>query len=345
MVSTVMVVTAAMEATQPAQGGLRPMDPSRDLGTIAGLIADAFASDIDERGRAALREMQWMARLSPLVWWMAQADPTFSDTFNGFVWEEDLPKGKGQQIVGNVSLNRAPGNRRRWIICNVVVQEAYRGRGIARQLMNASVAEARALGAEGVVLQVHQDNAPALRLYTDMGFREVAAETDWRLDAAPSVAFLDAPGYHFRPWKPADGQAVYDLARQVIPGVQQWLRPVRSQEYRPDWLVRLGQRISGLLSGRRVYHLTTLRGERLVATMTVTVGARQEDHRLALLVHPDHASQVEAALISRALYMLDALPSRPVRITVDASQAATPKALQAYGFKAQRTLLTLQKDF
>ena len=129
-----MVVTAVEEAEE--QGGLRPMDPTRDLGIIADLIADAFAGELDERGQAALREMRWMARLTPLVWWWSQVDPSFRDAFNGFVWEEPPPETRGsrgsRRIVGNANLNRAPGNRQRWIICNVVVLDEFRGRKRSR---------------------------------------------------------------------------------------------------------------------------------------------------------------------------------------------------------------------
>ena len=344
-----MVVTAAAEATQRAQGGLRRMDPTRDLGTIADLIASAFAEELDERGRAALREIRWMARLSPLVWWWAQTDPSFRDTFNGFVWEEPPPEGKRSrrtgQIVGNVSLNRAPGSRTRWITSNVVVQDEYRGQGIGRQLVEAALAEARQLGAEGVILQVHRDNPLALRLYTSIGFQEVSGETELRLEAVPSVAYLDAPGYYLRRWKPADGQAVYELARHAVPATLQWIRPVRAGEYRRDWLLRLAWWISDLLAGRRVYRLTALKEDRLVAMMTVTAAFRRGDHQLALLVHPNHAGQVEAALVSRALHMLAAVPSRPVRITLYADDEAAQRVLGDYGFREQRTLLTLYQDF
>jgi len=51
VVETTMVVKAA-EATSLAVGGLRPMDPTRDLKAIADLVAEAFADEIDERGRA-----------------------------------------------------------------------------------------------------------------------------------------------------------------------------------------------------------------------------------------------------------------------------------------------------
>jgi ribosomal protein S18 acetylase RimI-like enzyme len=339
-----MVVTAA-DASHQAHGKLRPMDPSRDLGAIASLIADAFADEMDQRGQAALREMRWMARLSPLVWWWAQADPTFRDTFNGFVWEEPSPKGKGSQVVGNVSLSRAPGHRHRWIVCNVVVREDYRRRGIGQQLVDAAIAEARALQAVGVLLQVHQDNDTALRLYLARGFQEATGETDLRLAAVRPTAIVDAPGYEIRAWQPADGQAAYDLAGLVIPPELQWVRPLNAGEYRPDWWSRLSHRLGDLLAGRRSYRLSAFRGDRLAAAMAVTASLRGGEHQLALLVHPDHAGQVEAALISRALHMLSAIPSFPARITAIKEHTALVEVLDSYGFQRQRTLLTLWKNF
>lgn len=347
-----MAVTAATESTYTAEGRLRRMDPGRDLGIVADLIADAFGSELDERGQAALREIRWMARLSPLVWWWAQADPGFRDTFNGFVWEEPepagkgpLPTGRGGQIVGNVSLNRAPGSRQRWIICNVVVQEAYRGQGIGRRLTEEAILEAQALGAEGVVLQVHQDNPSAWGLYTDLGFREAAGETDLRLESVEPVVPRDAPGYQFRTWRPGDGRVVYELARQVTPPVQQWIKPVRLDSYQLSWWTRAEQWLRGLVGDRRVYRVTALREGGLVAMMTVTVAYQRGEHHLDLLIHPDHAGELAAALVSRALHMLAAIPPRPVRATVDRAQTATLETLREYGFEEQRTLLTLRKDF
>jgi hypothetical protein len=79
--------------------------------------------------------------------------------------------------------------------------------------------------------------------------------------------------------------------------------------------------------------------------MTVTAVSRKGAHWLALLVHPGHRGKVEAALVSRALYMLASAPPRPVRITANVGDEATLKVLRDYGFKEQRTLLTLRKDF
>lgn len=285
-----------------------------------------------------------MARLSPLVWWWAHADPSFSDTFNGFVWEEPALEGRGLRIIANVSLSRAPGSRRRWIICNVVVEDAHRGQGIGRKLVEAAIDESVQLGAEGILLQVYRDNAPALQLYTSLGFREVSGETGFRLDAVAPVILQDAPGYRIRPWRASDGQAIYELARRIMPPGQRWIRPLRVQDYRPDWLVRLWQWISNLLAGRSAYRLVALHEGRLVAMIAVTAAIRHGEHHLMLLADPNHAGGVAPALVSRALGMLSDLPSRAVGITLDTEQQATAKVLRDYGFQEQRTLLTMRKD-
>jgi GNAT superfamily N-acetyltransferase len=324
------------------------MNPVQDLGPVAELIDEAFSDEIDERGRAALREMRWMARLSPLVWWWSQADPAFQEAFGGFVWEEPVEKGRGRRtsrrIVGNANLNRAPGSRQRWIICNVVVDVDHRGQGIGRQLVEASLDEAWQLGAAGVLLQVYRRNQVALRLYRSLGFRESAGETDLRLDEVRSVAFLEAPGYHLRHWDMADGSAAYELARHVIPQALQWIRPLRAEEYRLDWLIRAVRWVSDLFAGRRVYRLVALKEQRLVALMKVTAAFRRGEHQLALLVHPSHTGQVEGALVSRALHMLAAIPSRPVTITVNKDDEACLRALKEYGFREVRTLLTMEQE-
>lgn len=334
---------ACTEAAEGTSGWFRELDPTRDLGEVSALIADAFAEDMDERGRAALREMRWMARLSPLVWWLSQTDPGFRDAFNGFVWQIPSRSGKGR-IVGNVNLNRAPGQRHWYIICNVVVHEDHRRQGIGRCLTEQALARAEALSAEGVLLQVRQDNQPAMRLYTDLGFVQSSGEIDLRLAGPSSVALPIPPGYRIRAWHPADGEAVYQLARQATPQIQQWLRPVRRETYAPGWGSRLLEWLGGLLGGRRTYRLLAVGGEKPVGFLQVRVSFRGEEHRMGLLVDPDHAGQVEAALISRGLHMLAALPPQPIRTTLFVGQEAARKVLHGYGFREERTLLTLKRE-
>jgi ribosomal protein S18 acetylase RimI-like enzyme len=333
---------ACTQAAEEVPGQPRELDPTRDLGQVAKLIEDAFAQEMDERGRAALREMRWMARLSPLVWWLSQADPSFREAFNGFVWQVPSPWGKGQ-IVGNVNLNRAPGRRHWYIICNVVVREDHRGQGIGRCLTEQALAQAEALQAEGVVLQVRVENRPALQLYTDLGFVRSSGEIDLRLGATSSVAVLNPKGYHIRTWHPRDGEAVYGLARRATPEVQQWLRPLRPDVFSPGWGRRLGEWLGVLLSGQRTYRLLALDGDRPAGMLQVTASFRGKGHRLRLMVDPRHDGQVEGALASRGLHMLAALPAQPVHTRLFVGQEDALDVLRGYGFREERTLLTLKK--
>ena len=340
-----MIMTATSQASALEGGRLRPMDPGRDLKAITDLITAGFAQRLDARAQAALRELRWMARLWPLLGWWAQADPAFREAFTGFVWEEPAAQGRKSQVVGNVSLNRAPGNRQQRIICNVVVREDYRRRGIARKLTTAALQEAERLGAAGVLLQVYEDNLPALRLYNDLGFREVAGEVEMRLDVVRPVAVLDAPDYYFRPWKVEDGPAAQSLAHQARPQPLQWLRPIPANAYDPPWGVRLGERWRALWGGQQTHRVVALQGERLVALLTLRLASQSGRHRLEVLIRPDRRGPLEAALVSRALHMLSTAAPRPVEMTMDKDHKTLVETLQSYGFKVQSTLLTLQRPW
>jgi ribosomal protein S18 acetylase RimI-like enzyme len=348
-----MVWTATTEKTEKkgaACGRMRPFDPAQDMRAVAQLIESAFGDDMDSQGRAALRDLRWMSRLSPLVWWWAQADPSFRETYNGFVWEEASPTRKSRgTVVGNANLMPSPGSRYRWVICNVVVREDYRRQGIARRLMEETIDEARRQGAEEVVLQVYQDNLAALRLYTDLGFQQVAGEMGLHLAAVEAVELVDAPAYELRPYSPTSPregacngvQAAYDLASLAIPTVQQWLKPLRVGDYEPDWVTRLGGKLADLLAGRRSYRLMAFKGNEPAALMRVEASLRQQAHSLKLLIHPKHRGQLESMLVSRALAMLAGLPGRGVQATVVTDHSAAIQVLGQYGFREQRTLLSM----
>lgn len=56
-------------------------------------------------------------------------------------------------------------------IGNIAVRPAYRRRGIAKSLLDAVIAFARANSVEGLTLEVRRGNAAAIALYTAAGFK------------------------------------------------------------------------------------------------------------------------------------------------------------------------------
>jgi hypothetical protein len=183
-----------------------------------------------------------------------------------------------------------------------------------------------------------------MRLYIDLGFRRSSGEVELSHQEPPSVAIPSAAGYRIRAWRPADGEAIYQLAKRATPEVQQWLRPVRREAYAPGWGGRLVAWLGDLLGGRRTYRLLALSDGRPVGLLQVAASFRGREHRLSLLVDPEHSGQVEAALAARGLHMLAALPPAPVGIMLYVDQVAALRVLRSYGFREKRTLLTLKRE-
>ena len=77
----------------------------------------------------------------------------------------------GDRIVGRLSLARDPHPASAHVAdLGMMVAASHRRRGIGRQLLDASVAWARAAGVEKLELHVFPWNEPAIRLYEDFGF-------------------------------------------------------------------------------------------------------------------------------------------------------------------------------
>jgi ribosomal-protein-alanine N-acetyltransferase len=77
-------------------------------------------------------------------------------------------------------------------ILTLAVEPAARRRGIARALITAAMAAARAAGAEAMFLEVAADNAAALGLYAAAGFADVGVR----------------PGYYRRETGAADARVL-----------------------------------------------------------------------------------------------------------------------------------------
>jgi ribosomal protein S18 acetylase RimI-like enzyme len=59
-----------------------------------------------------------------------------------------------------------------WAIIGIAVYPEFRGRGLARRLLEQAEVLGRAVGASGLSLVVEDSNEPALMLYRSLGFRQ-----------------------------------------------------------------------------------------------------------------------------------------------------------------------------
>ena len=70
------------------------------------------------------------------------------------------------------------------VLYDIVVDPAYRGRGVGRTLLEATLRELAARGAPRAVLSTAERNAPAQRLFERAGFRRTMIEMTRELDAS-----------------------------------------------------------------------------------------------------------------------------------------------------------------
>lgn len=70
---------------------------------------------------------------------------------------------------------------------SIAVAESARGRGIGRTLLRRCEREARAAGAERMVLEVRSDNEAALALYRTMGYQPFALRRQYYEDGADAI--------------------------------------------------------------------------------------------------------------------------------------------------------------
>jgi ribosomal protein S18 acetylase RimI-like enzyme len=322
-------------------GGLRLLDPNRDLSHIADLIEESFAGEFGQTGLAAVRDLRLMAGLSPLLWILTRASGEFRDAFTGFVWVDE------GRVVGNISLSRARSDSNRWHIANVAVSAGYRNQGIGRQLVEAGLQFIKAREGEWAILQVRHDNIPALRIYDSMGFERLFATTElYREGPFEGRPPSNTPaGYQIRPCRPEDMRQMHDLAVAATPAMERWLRGFKLAEFRRSAIGRLRERIGGALSGTQVVRLCADCGDdTLVGHIQVKSEGWGGAARVQLHVHPEHRGEIEPALTSQALSTLKVRAGHSAAAEHPAEHSEGVLALKDLGFMERRTLITMRRQ-
>lgn len=325
--------------------GLRPMDPIKDLEGVADLIEEAFADDLDRSGQSALQELRWLSRLKPVLWWMVLFSSDYNDFLSGFVWEE------GGQIVGNVTVNRTAPGSRRWLISNLAVAKNYRGRGIARGLMYASLELVKEYNGSSVSLQVRADNAPARHLYQSLHFKEISGTTYLRLKHIPKVNSLRElssipKGVLLRPRKfdNADARQAYQLASTATPLTVQKEWPLRQSRFRLTNQEHLNNFFRQLVGSGPSAYWVVEHHQHFIGTVNIQPGSLGKAHQIELVIHPEWRGYLEKPLISRALNYLYSWRNKSVTVKHPVDHPEAIEAYKEFGFQETQTLLWMKRE-
>ena len=212
--------------------GLRPVNMRTDLRPLADLIELVFADSMDSNGRSAIREMRYLSHLGYGLNLISRLNDLALGISLGFVYLMD------GQLVGNVSVYPAgypKGMSEAWILANVGVHPAYQRRGIAGELVDASLEMIRMRRGKQVILQVNYDNTAALDLYERRGFLYERAWRLWRRSGFVSSPHCDKQEFHITrlghsEWK--HEQTLAQAARPNALGGLGWLKPLHESSFR-----------------------------------------------------------------------------------------------------------------
>lgn len=312
-----------------AASGLRPIDSMRDLVGVTTLIELAFADDMDANGRSHMREMRWLGTLFGWLDWFSSPG---QGLMPGYLWVED------GQIVGNVTVRKLSPFGRGWMIGNVAVAPPWRGRGIARQMMEAGIELVRHNHGEWIALQVRTDNEIARKLYQTLGFVETGERVSFDrrpIDQTMRPAPLTEP--RVRPARASDMEQIYTLAQSLVPDSVRWAEPVYRSLFDVSFERGLADRITGERHVWRVFE----GGEHLYGAALLEIKSRRRWAQLHLWVMPLHRGEIEDVLIDSVLAGYDR-PLDHIIARVPGEHIAGRVALTTRGFRQVRALMSMK---
>ncbi|HUI88381.1 MAG TPA: GNAT family N-acetyltransferase [Anaerolineales bacterium] len=318
------MATTTVKIQSGEASGLRPLNIFRDLPQVADLIELCFSATMDEDGQSYLQQMRHASRDASFLQWANSAIEGASVPLSGIVWEEN---GK---IVGNVSLvAHNYKSRKITLIANVATHPDYRRRGIGRALTERAMFQARQKGAKELWLQVRNDNPTAIKIYRELGFVERARRTTYQ-------TYSKSPGT-----STTSDVTVTRMKPYFWPLQREWLRRAHPDElswyWRWDWR-RLGPGFQMWL--HRFFVEFDLRqwaatkNGKLLASVSWLGATRPTDLLWVATPLNGDGAGLRSALEAACGELIN-----QHKLTVEYPAGEMVEAIQAAGFRPQRTLI------
>lgn len=325
--------TITLPAKASEHPNIRALNVLRDLSTVADLIELCFSSTMDNDGQRYLSDMRRASRDSGFLRWADHVADTTSLPLTGYVWEEN------KKIVGNASLIPFRDHGKRvHLIANVATHPDYRRRGIARALTEQTMAHAREKNTTAIWLHVRDDNPGAVKLYEDVGFKEVTRRTSWIAPSDSSDPQAD-PDLEIIPRHPRFWTLQREWLRRLYPESIAWYHAWNFNALQPgfwNWLYLL-------FVDFHVKQWAAVRGEALLATLAwMPRGARTESlYAAASPGESDASARALTALLRRARREA----SNHSTLSLDFPGGEMTEAIAAAGFTIRRTLIWMKAGY
>jgi len=318
------MATTAVKIQSEEAISLRPLNIFRDLPQVADLIELCFSATMDEDGQSYLQQMRRASHDNGFLQWANSAIEGTSVPLSGLVWEDN------NKIVGNVSLvvHNYKG-RKITLIANVATHPDYRRRGIGRALTERAMLQARQKGAKELWLQVRDDNPTAIKIYRESGFVERARRTTYQ--AYPNSLRASTP----------NEITVTRMKPQFWPLQREWLYRAHPDELSWYWHWEWNRLGPGLQRWLHRFFVefdirqwAAIKSGKLLSTVSWLGTPRPTDLLWAATPPNGDAAGLKSALEAACRELINQR-----KLTVEYPAGEMADAIQAAGFRPQRTLI------
>ena len=168
-------------------------------------------------------------------------------------------------------------------VAAMAIAPNFRRQGVGQHLMNLVIGEAKARGDKKLVLEVIEQNPPAIKLYESVGLSITRRLAGYRREPSPGVSFV---------LKEVDPSEV--IRRQVVE-----CEPGLPWDYKPETLATKGVTLTGYsLEGRAFALVTNTPGERIIIWSLFTNRTERRNGLGKQLVEAIAAPYPEKALVT-----------------------------------------------
>lgn len=318
---------------------MRAFDIKQDFDVMMPLIKAAFHYPENEGWNLSADEItsivdgfSLMRQLDPLLKVGGLFNPSLKSIMRGYIWEEE------GQAVGLVNLLPLGFGSQTWVIGNVAVLPEHRRKGIAGQLIRATIDLARQHQVNNVVLEVIANNTPAVKLYENKGFEIYSKTVQLHRPAALETVPLPVlpAGYRIEPYRVRDWELRYTLMKNITPVEVQRYEPIDRKKYHRSPPMRLFRSFVMTLvpiktTSYLVYHqVTGTVVARFACLQRRKTGGINE---IEIDLDPQHAAALAPYLVHFCVHdTVNVSPGRDIELKVASWQTAVIQAALDVGF-------------
>lgn len=257
-----------------------------------------------EQSIKSLQKSWWLMRIGRVLL------PSMRDILSGFVWEEN---GK----IAGCAILQPHGQSSLWLVGTIATRPEYRRRGIARQLVTASLEMFREKQGTIATLGVIEGNLPAYTLYQKLGFETFSGHYDLEFRSNGVYPMPELPAeFELRPsgqfsWKPR-----FELRQRITPVTLLKYEPLDEKRFKVPFFMRLLIPLLNRVDKTKeesllIYHRSS--GELIGTIRSAARLSGKGRHSCSLTLDPAFSAQAEIFL----QYMLHKLSAADPQLIIE----------------------------